>query len=75
MARRVSGTAGTLLQKFFDDTVFKRVESHNRQPTAGIEQAFGSQQPLLQFTEFIIDCDPERLKSSRRGVNPVATSR
>src|SRR5215472_271131 len=51
------------------------MERDDGKPTAGREQLLGRHKPAMEFAEFVVYRDPQRLEGPRRGILPRLRSR
>ena len=61
---------GALAEPVLHDPVLERVERDHCQPAAGREDGDGAVQELLEPRQLVVHPDPERLKRSRRRIDP-----
>ena len=76
MARPAGGPSGPLGQEILDDAVFQRVEGHDRQTTARLEDPLGGGEPGLQLGQLFIDRDAQPLERAggRMHLGPLAAA-
>ena len=53
----------------FDDAILERMERDHNKPAARFENPFGGDQSLLQFIQFLVDENSQRLKGPGRRMN------
>ena len=56
------------LNELFDDAIFERVETDDREPAADLEQLQRARERAAQLAELVIDVHAQRLEGAGRGI-------
>ncbi len=75
MARSRRGGAAALPQEALDPGVFERMEGHHGEPAARHQHPLGRGQTAIQFAQFVVDRDAQRLKRAGGGIEPGLAGR
>src|SRR4029079_11209784 len=71
MAGRTRRVAAAFLYEFLDDAVLERMEPHNREPAARLQELLCSTERTHEFLELAIDVDAQSLKGPRRRMDGI----
>ena len=61
--------AGPFRQKTLHNPVFQAVKRHQHQPSTGTKNFFRRTKRALQFAQFVVDENAQRLEYARRGMD------
>ena len=70
MPRHADGAA-SLGQEGLDDAVLERMEGHDDEPAAGLQDSFGGGERRHQLGQLLVDENPQRLERPRRRMDLV----
>ena len=72
MARALGRGVAALGQEALDDAVFQRMERDDRKAAAGAQHALGRFEAALEFAQFVIHIDAQRLEGARGRMDRLA---